>query len=1166
MQPIASAQSQFANLSGSVRDASGAVVVGASVSVKDAASAETRKTVTNEDGFFGLSTLPASKYEVVVEMKGFQRWRGTDIVLNGADSRTMNIELKVGMTTETVTVTANATQIAQVDSGEKSWTIQSVDLQKLSLVGRNATEFLKIMPGAIMSANGGLNRPSDSGEVVQMNASVASSAGGGLSNVNINGSNVDITQDGQHVSDPGSTNLVPINPNPDMISEVKVLTSNFTAENAKGPVVMNSTTKGGGSDFHGAAYLYTRNSDLNSTEHNNLTLPAGVNKKPPSSFYYPGGNLGGPVLIPGTGFNRSRKKVFFFDGFEYYKQQLDGGVEKAFVPTSDMLNGDFSKASTYFPTNNNGRSILYATPKAPAAGAWAGFDTRANAGCTITGGVLSSACISPGAQILLKDETPTANVDPTTNGGFNYIQTYSVPQNSWQNVVRGDYNISDNTKVYVSWSRQRETNNWPLGLWAGTCNWCVPSPTGVIGANGSDFVSGTFMHVFSPTMTLEGRLGYMKENLPNTPTNPKKINRADVGYPLHGIYSDTNVPAVLSWGDSTPNYGDVGHDYHPSMVAIKGIPSTSVNLMKVLRTHTTKYGFYYEHLYNKQDNWQQYMGVFQYATWAGTATGNQYADMLMGVGQAGFFQQGSPQVLELAQNIAAGYAQDDWKLTRRLTVQYGLRFEHYAKPYSPGFGLAQFDPLAYFLNPNAVNPGVSWNKINSNIPLSGSDSRTLFFSPRLGAAFDLFGTGKTVVRGGWGKYRAYDSVQSRSYTDPAGTALGIVSWGCGTNDPLCPTWEAVDTHAYTPVLGNPILQGTSFTALDKNNDEQPLVDSYSLTIDQQLPARFKLELSYVGNHGQFLQGTANVNSIPLGALNNAETAHPTECFAGGKDTRSSTACQLLYRPFTKYQAVTEAVTAGKSRFDSLQTSLVRYYGFLTVQLNYTFSKTLGEGNGFNLSNGAYTGALPDFGTKWLYGVSALNRAHAFSAAYVFSIPNSKRGNALLRGAVNDWQISGITQIQSGVQLTAQSSNFNYSGPLGALQALGTPDIPLYPLITCNPTHGLKANQYLNPNCFAPAPTGALGTAGMPYMPGPKFWNTDLSLFKGFKITERQGLQFRFAAFNPLNHGLPSFVNGDSNLKLNFPAGSNVTNNASTFGVTTAQFGQRKLEFGLKYTF
>jgi hypothetical protein len=179
------------------------------------------------------------------------------------------------------------------------------------------------------------------------------------------------------------------------------------------------------------------------------------------------------------------------------------------------------------------------------------------------------------------------------------------------------------------------------------------------------------------------------------------------------------------------------------------------------------------------------------------------------------------------------------------------------------------------------------------------------------------------------------------------------------------------------------------------------------------------------------------------------------------------------------------------------------------------------------------------------------------------------GNAFLRGAANGWEISGITQVESGAQLTAQSGtslNFNYTGPLGAVNALGTPDITLYPLITCNPTSGLKKNQFVNPNCFAPAPVGSLGTGGLPYMAGPMFWNSDLSLLKSFKITERQSLQLRFSGFNFLNHGLQSFTNGDSNLKLNFPTGHTVTSNADTFGVADFHIGRRILELGVKYSF
>jgi len=1186
LQPVAFAQSQFATLSGTVTDSTGGVIVGASITVKPAHSADTRKTVTNQDGFFSVPTLPAGTYEVTVDMKGFKKWHGTDIALNGADSRAMNIQLQVGAANETVIVEGQITELATKDSGEKSALISSNDLNNLSLVGRNAVEYLRILPGAILSANGGLNKLSDSGETMAINAAVGA-GGGALSNLTLNGQNVDVSQDGQRVVDPGSNSLVPVNPNPDMISEVKVLTSNFTAENAKGPVVMNSTTKGGGSDFHGAAYMYARNTALNSTEHYNVYTKA-PSPKPPSSYYYPGGNIGGPVLIPGTGFNKSRKKLFFFEGFEYYKQQLDGGLERAFVPTADMLNGDFSALTTGYGSQV-GRQILAGIPTAPKAGAWLGFDQRAAAGCTISAAVLSSGCISSAAQIYLKHVVPVANVDPNTHQGYNFYETYSVPQNSWQNVTRGDWAISDYTKVYVSWSRQRETNNWPVGLWVSTCDWCVPSPSPIVGKNGSDFVSGTFVHVFSPTMTMEGRIGYMKESLVNAPTDPSKFYRDKVGYPLKGIYSDQDIPAVVSWGDSTPNYGEVGYDYHPKMVAYKGIPSGAANLTKVLGTHSTKYGFYYEHAYNKQDNWQQYMGVISYTTasWAGpaTATGNQYADMLMGIGQSGFYQQGPPVTIELAQNISSWYAQDDWKVTRRLSIQYGLRFEHYAKPYSPGFGLAVFDPTKYNASAVAgVNTGVSWHAIDSADPLSGSKSRFLFLSPRLGAAYDLFGNGKTVVRGGWGKYRAYDSVQNRSYTDPAGTALGIVSWGnCGKNDSRCPTWESIDQYAYTPVLGHPSLQGTAFTAVSPNNDEQPLVEAYSLTIDQELPGKFKAELSYVGNHSPIQLGAVNINSVPVGTLNAAGFTCPP-----GTGNPSDSSCQQAVRPFSLYQGLTEVLVVGKSRFDSFQGSLIRYYGWLTLQANYTFSKNMGEGpGGLDGSNGPFTGALPDYGAKWLYGIDNLNRAHMLSAAYVFSLPKTKSSSAFVREALDDWQISGITQVASGPQLNVQSSNFNMSATYNNVGMIGTPDISLYPLITCNPKSGLAKGQYLNPSCFNVPGANHLGTAGMPYIPGPMYWNTDLTLLKTFKLTERKNLQFRFAAFNPFNTALKSFSSGDNNLKLQYndlnqlitgtscpattidpktaPNGVPCTQQ-STFGRATAIFGQRKLELGLKFTF
>ncbi len=829
LQPPAFAQSQFATLSGEVHDPSGAVISQAKVSVKGVNLGESREYQTNDDGFFTIATLPAGTYNITVEKVGFQKWQGKNIVLNGGDSRTMNISLKVGAVTDTVVVEASSIELAVTDTGEKSSLISEKDLQDIALVSRNASEYVKLLPGATLSATTGKNQSAFSGQVVGINGFVPNGTNaGGLSAVNINGQAVNITMDGQSSFDPGAYgNATPVNPNPDMISEVKVMTSNFSAENTQGPVVVNTVTKGGGSEFHGSAYLNARNSVLNATDKFNTeskscsggtcTYPAGYSPKPDSSYYYPGGNLGGPVIIPHTGFNKSHKKLFFFEGFEDYHQIVDAGVERAFVPDAKMLSGDFSEFSavdprTITPANplgktfgaEQGRAAVGVIPTTPGSG-WANgmnYITANRGACTITGGVMAPACIDPNAVLLLKDYLPTPNIplaqtDP--KNGFNFISNYTAPQISWQNVARVDWAISDFTKFYVSWSRQRESATMPYGLWNGSCDNCVPSPSAVVGQNGSDLLVASFVKVFSPTLTSESRFAYTKITFPTTPTDPAKLLRKDAGFPLTGIYGNPMMPALLSWNDSFPNMGDVGHDYHPTMIANKGIPSAAENLTKVIGTHTLKTGFYWEHLYNTQDNWGQYMGVLNYNEW-GTPTGNNYADALTGIG-AGYSEQALPPPTELAQNELSFYLEDSWKATRRLTLNLGMRFEHIGKPYAPvdNVGLATFFPSLYVPNsgPDA-NSGITWHKLNPSIPLSGATSAFVFPEPRLDAAYDMFGNGKTVLRGGWGMYRFYDSVQSNNYTGPAGAAFGSVSYSCGNGDAACASWETIDSAKQSP--------------------------------------------------------------------------------------------------------------------------------------------------------------------------------------------------------------------------------------------------------------------------------------------------------------------------------------------------------------------------------
>jgi hypothetical protein len=348
-----SAQSIFGTLTGVVSDPSGAVVPNASVKLVNEQSASTRDTVTNAEGYYSFASVAIGNftYKLVVEAKGFIRYEATGLQILGGEKRNLNVGLQVGSTAQTVEVTGSTFNIVPVDSGEKSQTLTNTELNNYIEVGSNAAEYIKIMPGFALQ-NGTANKANYSGEVIGINANGDAGSQSPLNNAySYNGlpsNSLDITADGAHVSDPGCNCDTPVNPNADMLSEFKVLASNFSAENQKGPIVVSSVTKAGGSQFHGSGFFSARNFSLNANDALNNAEGA---PKPGNKYYYPGATLGGPVLIPGTGFNKNRDKLFFFTGFEYFYQVLDTGLLRATVPTQAMLGGDFSPASLNF---NNG--------------------------------------------------------------------------------------------------------------------------------------------------------------------------------------------------------------------------------------------------------------------------------------------------------------------------------------------------------------------------------------------------------------------------------------------------------------------------------------------------------------------------------------------------------------------------------------------------------------------------------------------------------------------------------------------------------------------------------------------------------------------------------------------------------------------------------------------
>jgi hypothetical protein len=1163
------AQFSSGSIGATVTDATGAIVPAAKVVLKNEANGSLRDSVTNSAGAFDFPSVSPGTYSVTITAAGLQTFEETGITLTqGSTLRLPTIILQVQSTKQEVEVVAGADVVVPVDSGQASQTLNKNMIENLSIVGRDAAELIKIMPG--MGMTGGLTQS-------MWNSFTTQSNNGPIGNFTAQGTQpngaMTMTSDGANLLDPGNQGTQTANINQNQVQEVSILTSAYGAEFAKGPVTFQAIGKSGGAQFHGGAYLYARNGvfDSNGSYDNSQGQ-----KAPANSFYYPGGDIGGPVIIPGTHFNKNHDKLFFYAAYEYMDQHPAGTLQSYFVPTAQMQAGNFTPA--YISTLGTGFANVRS---AGAAG------LTANNWATIApGGQIPATDIDPNSAALLK-LMPAPNVDPASSPiGANYQYFNDTPVNRWELRLRGDYNISDKTKLFFSWNHQLEHDQSPISIWW-QIGGSLPYPSEQNANQLSQVYSANLVHVFSPTLTNEFIFAEATFLNPIKLADPAAVNPSDIGFHMTGLFNDPytpQIPNTYGWNNATVGFATYpyGEPFTPgganSFGKLSQTPNISDNVTKIQGSHTLKAGVYWDYARNYQTSGglsDSVQGAAEFDPWGPTTTGNPLADWVAGR-VYGYTQDAAEATQDMKYTQYSFFVNDQWKATRRLTLTGGLRFEHMGNWVpNENQGVAVWDPATY--NNTSSAPawtGLEWHGIDPSIPLSGFPSKSFFLEPRFGFAYDLFGNGKTVVRGGAGLFRYQISYNSASagYNQP----LGIVS-NVATTNGCCVGWNQF--QQYSPTLGAQGL-GSSISVLQMGDERTPHTWNYNVTISQRVPWRSVAEFQYAGNKSLDMLlngGVSNIDLIPVGSFFGTDPLTGKNLYNNGALLPSASGFSNYndWLPYHNYTGITLQSHGSYSNYNAFIATWQKQSGRVTFTTNYTFSKVLGIRDG-NTANGASAGnTLDPFSLNANYGVLAWDHTSIFNAAYVINLPAPVKDNRLLGGVVNGWVLSGITQAQSGAPIQPNTAgNLNVSMPT-AYQApdfLGTNALTTGPSLTCDPRSNLKSGQYFNPSCFTLPAAGTQGDIIWPYIKGPAFFNSDLAIYKDFLFKEHQKIEFRFSAFNFLNHPLPQFgISGNGDLNLNF-AGPN--NTASPTNLNSVTSGSplyknevpRVIEFAVKYNF
>lgn len=1195
---------QTGSINGTVIDQSGALVVGAQVRVVNTTTGDvTRTAVTNSSGVFQLIALPPATYNLRITAPNMQALDRDNLELDQDQQLGLGeLRMSIGQASQTVTVSSQ-TPIIDTTSANNSAVIDERQVLEQPLDGRDFESLLTTTAGVVTNNTSQFRLVFNQTDDFYVNG--------------MRGTDNNFFLDGIINTDIGANDGEYTDLSIDAVGQFKTLTGNYNAEYGRSPGVMILVdTKSGGQHFHGTAYEFDRNTDFDANDwfSNHDGLPRGVLR-----FNQFGGNIGGYIPFPKIS-PRSNKKLFFFFNYEGTRASRPNGGTYYTMPNPEMLGLTTSgaplgyadlapmyrtgpmctfynggPAGTCTPINvpgyqsnpqsnapalppgevQNGQAFVPGTVTYDSAGEIIG-------GTPITNNIIPSSQFNSQYAAMINQFTPgyKGNFNrPLYNNGYgdeeqvNFQDTYVFYKNQY--AVRVDYNISSKANAFFRYVDDRQEEHDTFGIFSGPSFPVIPLYRKKPGKSWA----WSLANVISPTLTNEVSVGWLHltqivDIVPGTPA--VAYSKSTQGWTVPDLYPADNVNGIAPGISDGSGYLNTGV-FPPGWTSTGNTVVANDDVTKTWKDHVFKFGVMLDLNENGQEGtWQENLSLnFGASNQNPANSNNSMANLLFGntttTSQTNNFVFGAFHMFQYE-----GYGQDEWRISPRWTLDYGLRYQFLGPTYTAGkFHQYYFEPNMYLpsaavaintapnipgqpptqgsIIPNSGNPYNGMVREGTDgLPKGGMDYRWDNLGPRLGFAWDVFGNGKTAIRGGYGIF--YERYQQNTF-----------NFGGISNPPnvYTPTIYGgnIANISTSEVNGAPLTpSGGVLTVLQKGMI--PTTTGYNFGIQQALPYKMALDASYIGNTSRHQIYIQELEQLPLGYTN---VINP-----GALGAVNNVVAAIL--PYKGYSSINMTNMGASSHYNGLQFVLSRRFSnSLTFHVDYTFSKAV------DLEDvDSDTNTIPDYADlKAFYAPAGYDRRNVVNLQYVYNLPSFRQFDKLVQESIGGWEISGTTQFWSGSPCLSGASPTDDACDLSSSGNLGNGGFghirPDYVGGSWSEPHShhLPAGQFplwFNPAAFAVPANGSFGNFRRNSIYGPGVDNWNFSVFKNFPITEGGShIQLRFEGYNVFNH--TQWANVNNGLSTSAAPGTTYSGaNAGSSGQINSARDPRVLQLGGKFYF